>query len=244
MVYRFEATSVVGFVQMLASNYLAHGYFFYVTGRVPEGKNPEAIDRKILDKYGIELSAQQRSRRKALGNANLHYLRFQNLFVIVATHGKHLFFEHEANSLRDIRRVPLQFHGYSISVKRGGFLKKEENEQGEELVAKDHRHRVHVLIGKEAYRLLEAELLDLATHRSADKLKWMFWNQPYEPYAPVRRQLLRLLKAVNAKRDAMGFERLPYGCIRYRRQIVMPFELPMEGTMGQQDGARASNTGE
>ena len=225
MVYRFEATSVIGFVQMLASNYLAHGYFFYVTGRVPEGKSPEAIDRKILAKYGIELSPQQRSRRKAQGIANLQYLRFQNLFVIIATHGKHPFFETESNSIRDVRRVPLQFHGYSISVKRGGFLKKgEEGEDGEMAATKDHRNRVHVLIGKEAYKLLEAELLDLAAHRTAEKLKWVFWNQPFEPYAPIRRQLLTLLRAMNNKRAAMGYERLPYSCIRYRRQIVKPFE--------------------
>lgn len=222
MVYRFEATSVTGFVQMLASNYLAHGYFFYVTGRVPVGKSAEAIDRKILVKYGIELSPQQRSRRKAKGEANLHYLRFENLFVILATHGKHQFFESEANSVRDIRRAPLQFHGYSISVKRGGFLKK--GDDGEEGATKDNRYRVHVQIGKESYRLLEAQLLDLATHRTADKLKWMFWNQPFEPYAPIRRQLLSLLKSVNLKRVSIGYERLQFDSIRYRRQIVKPFE--------------------
>lgn len=222
MEYRYEATSVTGFVQMLVSNYLSHGYWFYVTGRVPEGKEAQSIDRKILVKYGIELSPQQRSRRKTKGDANLHYLRFEKLFVILATHGKHQFFETEANSVRDIRRAPLQFHGYSISVKRGGFLKKEDD--GEEGATKDNRHRVHVQIGKESYRLLEAELLDLATHRTAEKLKWMFWNQPFEPYAPIRRQLLTLLKSVNLKRASLGYERLGYDAIRYRREIVRPFE--------------------
>jgi hypothetical protein len=62
--YRFEAKSVEGFVQMLASNYLPHGYWFYVTGRIPDGKSAESIDQKILAKYGLELSRQQRSRRK------------------------------------------------------------------------------------------------------------------------------------------------------------------------------------
>lgn len=229
MEYRYEATSVAGFVQMLASNLLPHGYWFYVTGRVPEGKSPESIDRKILSKYGIEISKQQRARRKLQGAANLHYLRHGNFFIVVATHGKHLFFEQEAKSVRDIRRVPLQFHGYSISVKRGGFLKKEE---GEAEPTEDKRHRVRVLIGREAFNDLSSELLDLATHRTAEKLRWAFWNQPFEPYAPIRRQLLRVLRAVNAKRAAMGYEKLPSDCIRYRRNIVKPFELTGPGVEG------------
>ena len=155
MEYRYEATSVAGFVQMLVSNLLPHGYWFYVTGRVPEGKSPESIDRKILSKYGIEISRQQRSRNKLKGGANLHYLRHGNFFIVVGTHGKHPFFEQEAKSIRDIRRVPLQFQGYSISVKRGGFLKKEE---GEEEASQDKRHRVRVLIGREAFNQLSSEL--------------------------------------------------------------------------------------
>lgn len=222
MEYRYEATSVEGFVQMLASNYLPHGYWFYVTGFVPEGKERGAIDRKILSKYGIEISRQQRSRRKLQGASNLHYLRYQDFFVILATHGKHTFFEYEAKSIRDIRRVPLQFHGYSLSVKHGGFLRKEE---GEEEATNDKRYRVRVLIGRDSFNNLASELLDLATHRTAEKLRWAFWNQPFEPYAPIRRQLLMLLRAVNAKRLAMGYERLSSECIRYRRNIVKPFEL-------------------
>ena len=221
MEYRFEATSVEGFVQMLASNYLPHGYWFYVTGRIPEGKSAESIDQKILAKYGIELSRQQRSRRKLQGLANLQYLRFENFFVILATHGKHQFFEAEAATVKDIRKVPLQFRGYSISVKRGGFLKREV---GEEEATADKRHRVRVIISREAFRNLAGHLLDLATHRSAETLRWEFWNQPFEPYAPIRKQLLKVLRAVNNKRQSTGYEKLPFDCIRYRRAIVKPFE--------------------
>lgn len=223
--YRYEATSVQGFVQMLASNYLPHGYWFYVTGRIPEGKSADAIDQKILTRYGIELSRQQRSRRKLQGIANLHYLRFESFFVILATHGKHPFFEGEASSIRDVRKVPIQFYGYSISVKKGGFLKREE---GEECATADKRHRVRVIISRESFRDLAAYLLDLATHRNAETLRWEFWNQPFEPYAPIRKQLLKLLRAVNNKRVAMGYEKLPTDCIRYRRNIVKPFERQFE----------------
>jgi hypothetical protein len=224
MEYRFEATSVEGFVQMLASNYLPHGYWFYVTGRIPEGKSADSIDEKILAKYGIARSRQQRARRKLQGLANLQYLRFENFFVILATHGKHQFFESEGTTVKDIRKVPLQFRGYSISVKRGGFLKREE---GEDEATADKRHRVRVIISKEAFKNLAAHLLELSTHRTLETLRWEFWNQPYEPYAPIRKQMLKVLRAVNNKRTAMGYEKLPTDCIRYRRNIVKPFELAL-----------------
>src|SRR5262245_2344889 len=126
MRYRTEATSVEGFVQQLVSNYLAAGYWFYVTGHVPEPKDPRAVDRKLVERYGIDLSRPARSKRKAQGLANLHLLRFERFFVLVATHGRHVFFEEEASSIRDVRSVPIQFQGYSIAVKRGDFLPKAE----------------------------------------------------------------------------------------------------------------------
>lgn len=220
MKYRCEATTPEGFVQILASNYLPHGYWFYVTGSVPPGKCFDAIDAKLVDKYGIGLSRQQRARRKQLGAANLHYVRYRDFFVILATHGKHPFFAAEQESVRDIRKHPLQFQGYSLTVRRGGFLKKEA---GEEMASPDGRYRVRVSIGRNAYRDLYADLVDKAAHRSAETLRWELWNQPFEPYAPIRKQMLRVLRKVNQVRGAMGFEKLPTDVIRYKRKIVKPF---------------------
>ena len=50
---------------------------------------------------------------------------------------------------------------------------------------------------------------------------------PYEPYAPVRQQMLRILKLVNQSRKAAGLDTLGYDVLRYRRRIVRPFE-PLE----------------
>ena len=38
--YACETTSPEGFLQMLVCNYLTHGYYFYVSGWVPAGKDP------------------------------------------------------------------------------------------------------------------------------------------------------------------------------------------------------------
>ena len=127
MEYRCVATSVAGFVQQLVSCYLPHGYWFYVSGVVPLDKKPRAVDRKLLAKYGIGVSRSSRARRKAVGIANVHYLRYQRRFLLLATHGFHPFFDEEQKSIRDVRRVPIKFAGYSISVAKGGFKAKRSN---------------------------------------------------------------------------------------------------------------------
>ena len=54
MAYRCVATSVAGFVQQLAVSYVAHGYYFYVKGWIPERKTPARIDEKLVSKYGLD----------------------------------------------------------------------------------------------------------------------------------------------------------------------------------------------
>ena len=49
MEYRYEATSVAGFVQQLAIAYINHGYWFYVTRTIPERKDLAKTDRKIIE---------------------------------------------------------------------------------------------------------------------------------------------------------------------------------------------------
>jgi len=63
MEYRYEASSATGFVQQLACNYLPHGYWFYVTGRIPIPKDLRDVDQKLLAKYGIAISRPARARR-------------------------------------------------------------------------------------------------------------------------------------------------------------------------------------
>ena len=112
MQYRCEATSVEGFVQQVAVQYLRHGYWFYVAGRVPVGKDPGAVDRKLIAKYGVTLSSKERTRRKRAGLANLHYIRHDRFFLLMATHGQHRFFADETAQIRDARRQPIKFGGY------------------------------------------------------------------------------------------------------------------------------------
>jgi hypothetical protein len=91
MQYRCVAITVEGFVQQLAGCLLPHGYWFYVAGRIPPHKDPERVDAKLIARYGIDLSKRERARRKQRGYANLHYLRYERFFVLLATKGEHRF---------------------------------------------------------------------------------------------------------------------------------------------------------
>src|SRR5580693_2412595 len=106
MEYRCEATSVAGFIQQLAVAYVGRGYFFYVTGEIPERKDPRAVDRRIIEKYAVAVGKTARFRRKAAGLANIQYIRYRRAFVLLATSGKHPFFEEERKLIRDVREVP------------------------------------------------------------------------------------------------------------------------------------------
>lgn len=76
MTYRCVAASVAGFIQQLAVAYVAHGYWFYVSGVVPDHKDPVDLDRKIIAQYGLNISKWTRARRKQAGLANVQYLRY------------------------------------------------------------------------------------------------------------------------------------------------------------------------
>ena len=56
MAYRCEAQSPEAVVQLIAASYLRHGFYWYVTGSIPASKDPAVIDRKLIAKYGIDVS--------------------------------------------------------------------------------------------------------------------------------------------------------------------------------------------
>ncbi len=175
---------MTAFVQRVAVDLVQHGHFFYVTGTVPEQKDPQALDVKLVERYGLTLSKWARARRKEAGWASVHYVRLGRFFVLMATKGRHEFFTLESG-VRDIRRVPLRVAGYSISYRRGV----------------DRRYHVSVRIAPDEYLKLKSYLVGLATHRSVENLIAEFRRIPFEPYAPIRRQLLNILRAVNVSAE-------------------------------------------
>jgi hypothetical protein len=219
MPYRAEATSVEGFVQQIACSYLRHGYWFYVTGRIPAGKDPRAVDEKLIAKYGIAVSESTRARRKQAGRANLQYLRHERFFVILATQGVHPFFSEEGSAIRDIRRLPLSYAGYSISYRRGGLTR-----QGKA----DAMWHAHVRMDRRQYLDCRAWFCEWATRASVEELGRAFATFPAAAYAPVRRQLLLIHRAVNRLRSAIHRPIVPVEALPLRRRVVRPFVAETE----------------
>ena len=236
--YRYEAVSVDGFVEQLV-RYINTGHYFYVTGRIPEGKDVESVDKKLLIRYEVPMPRWQRARRKQAGIASVHYLRHERFFVLVATHGHHRFFvEHRPGQVRDCRRVGIKFAGYSIACKRGGYLRKEDKDLA---AVKDEKFRVRVQVTKEVYLDWKAYFLHQARRCSAERLARELHGFPYEPYAPVRQQMLNILRLVNKVRAERGFSKLEPSVLRYRRRIVKPFELSDAEASGEAPAKVAVN---
>jgi hypothetical protein len=112
--YRCEALSIEGFIQQLAVCYVGRGYFFCVTGVIPEGKDPRAVDEKLLRQYHIAVSKWRKWRGfHLIGEAKLQYLRFERFMVILATEGGHQFLKRERHAIRDARNKPRQSFRYA-----------------------------------------------------------------------------------------------------------------------------------
>lgn len=202
-------------MQYVSCNLLPHGYWFYVTGRIPRNKDPRLVDAKLIEKYGANVSPSERHRRKRAGVANIRYLRLERFFVLLATHGRHPFFEEERQAIRDVRRVPLRVGDYAISYRRGGRTREK---------TPDRKWHSHVAINRRKANQLKAHFRELALRLSAERLALKFYWLPYAAYAPVRRQLLGILKEVNRVRKLAGRSRLPYEVLPLRRRPVRPFE--------------------
>jgi hypothetical protein len=201
--YRYLATTEEGFLQQLAVCYLANGYYFYVPGVIPEGKDPVLTDQKILRKYGIAMSKWGRYRRRKMGAASLQYLRLDRFFLILGTEGRHRFFEEEEEVIRDVRRTPIRFRDYSVSYKNG---------------------HAHVRIERTTFEEMKAYFEGIAAKRPWEVLMVELEALPYERYAPVRAQLRELHRLVNRVRKAAGLRVLPQSCVWGRRTPCRPFD--------------------
>ena len=222
MTYRYEAQSPEAVVQLIAASYLRHGFYWYVTGSIPSGKDPVKIDRKLIAKYGIDVSEWNRRSRKQRGVANAHYLRYQRWFILLVSEGHHALKQPstkggEGEHLRDCRRTPIRFNGYSISYRRAGVTPAG--------VASPKWH-AHVRIDDDTYRVLKDRFVDLAMHRSAETLATEFARIPFARYAPIRRQLLNILRAINERRKQQNFEVIPHTALKLRRTPVKVYVRP------------------
>lgn len=225
MPYRYEAQKPESVVQLIAASYLRHGFYWYVTGVIPNGKDPAKTDRKLISKYHIDISEWQRRDRKRRGIANAHYLRYRRWFILLVNEGHHPLKQPasqggEGDSLKDCRRTPIRFEGYSISYRKAGICRTSAG-------ATDQRQRwhAHVRMDDTTYRSLKSYFADIATHRTSEKLTEELGQIPFARYAPIRRQLLNILRLINDRRKQQRYELIPHTALKLRRTPV-PVYVP------------------
>jgi len=206
--YQYLAASPNAFVQQLAVAYVSHGYRYYVTGIVPDNKNAVLVDKKLIEKYDVAISKWARARRKQRGLANVHYLRHYQFFVLIATKGAHYFFDQEGPVLKDIRHEPVKYAGYCVSYKLGV----------------DRKRHSSVRINPVQYKQLKSYFTEIATRRSVEQISKELGQLPFEPYAPVRRQMLNIHRAINRNRKKAGLVPVPITVLRLRRHVVKAFD--------------------
>ncbi|WP_148075899.1 hypothetical protein [Bythopirellula goksoeyrii] len=252
--YRCQATSIDGLVQQVAVSYLRHGYWYYVTGMIPEEKDPEEIDSKLIARYQIDVTERERASRKRSGLANMQYIRHESFFLLMCSQGLHEFRQREEDLIRDARKVPILipkvarlrrkkkkhadsrlFEGYAVSYRRGHWARKSEEDKtlykelrgrGERPARgeRDHAWRSRVEIEKRTYRRLRAYFLNIAPHRSVQNLAHELDAISYQPYAPVRQQLLALVRDINKVRKIAGVKLpVPYEVLNLKRVQIHPF---------------------
>ncbi len=287
MELRYLVSSPAALVQQLALSTLRYGYRYFVTGMLPERKDPVAFDERIIAKYDIAITDWRRRERLARGLANVKYLRCDRFFLLIASDGHHQFKELEAKTLRcaqgdgawrrRLTYIPDRFvvsapiivptetptaphrkngkavghlPAYEVSFVRRGYQRKcdAERDAYQSAIAawkasgmKSRRPSKgkraegwvsRVAIERRTYKQLRSHFLNIATKRSRETLTREFRDLQFAPYAPVREQLLRLVKDVNQRRKTAGIrdtQLLEYRqALRLKRtQLVVFKEQPL-----------------
>lgn len=208
--YRYHATTVDGLIQQL-SLYLSKGYWFYVSGKIPKGKDARRVAEKLIAKYDVMASKYVRVRRKRKGYYNTQFILHDEFWWLLATQGTHPkdepmnpyrggFFR--AEHPKDARRIPIKAFGYSLSMSQG----------------------VKVRIEREQFAVIRDWMLEHANKRPKSWHEYQIRKLPFQPYGPVRKQLEKIVVQLNALRRRAGKERLRKTCIRYKIERVRPFD--------------------
>lgn len=198
---------------------IGKGYYNYHVGYIKAGKENKAtnIDSKIIEKYNMDLSKDQRARRKKKKLANFYYLRWQNVFVILKTDGE-----------LDVS-IDDKFYDIRIKQKEANRLKIKVSEIIEfniSLQYKDSNKRsVTVALSNATYKNLKAEIEDMIQHKQIKKLENLFAKLRGLPaWKGVIKQEYLLLEEVYKYAKKYNLNKKKKGV--YKNIIKYPKEYP------------------
>lgn len=189
----FEAKSANAFVQHLSVRLIGNGYCFYVQGEIPDHKDPEKVDQKFVERYGVGVSKWVQFRRKERGEAKVRYLRFKQHFILVATEAaavqNHPFFVSERALIKDARLAAFECFGYSIRCRQDRLG------QYHPSVRLSFGRFVAFRMAVMANPFLESS--EIVARIQSERLLW---------FSGVKRQVFRTLSILNDVRRKSGLE--------------------------------------
>ncbi len=206
--YPCVASSPLAFINQLAYAYIDYGYRFYVTGVVPKRLTPSELDARLIEKFGLDITRDQRSRQRACGDGSIHYLRYERFWVLISTpakNGNPFFIQNTEPKTgqrlwQDVWKRAITFHGYAIRAPAG------------ELLIQMDRHE---------FKRLKNELLELAKFVSAERLTTFIRQQfRYEQYPSVQEQLYRLVETLNQRLKRSGLGRIEFSQLKRGRKVA------------------------
>ena len=193
---------------------VTNGYFFYFHNRLSKRWDPESLDRKLIEKWGLDQPGWKREKRRRGHAPAIWYLRYDRSYLLTATHGKgrdgqpHEFFRYYGDNILDIRRHPVQFRGYAIHYP---------------ISANSGQRRLTVRLNAQRYDELRSRLTKMAIqdrYRQPELLEAECSRLPYQWYWGVQQQVRGIVKQVNRRRRYAGFEPLRLSCVPRRARIA------------------------
>lgn len=147
---------------------VGRGYYNYCVGYIPSDKGHKMfdIDKKIMDKYNINISKDQRYRRKKKKLANFYYLRWQHWFFILRSDGAVDF--NVDDKFYDIRVKQKEVNRLKVVV--SGCLEFNLGLQKKG----NGKSSVTVSLSNHTYKEFKAEIEDLIQHKQINKLEDFF----------------------------------------------------------------------
>lgn len=147
---------------------VGRGYYFYHVGKISEKKLDKAIDidKKIINKYNINIDKYKRNRRKQKKLANFYYMRYHTTFIILHTDGRldveldDEFFDARIKQT-EVNRLKIgASNGVSFNI---SLVHKERNQ-----------YKVTVSLSNETYKNFRTEIEEYIQQRQIKKLEEFF----------------------------------------------------------------------
>ncbi len=177
-----QAVPTLGFfLRRIAIDYMRYGYYRWALRFIPPERDPQTLDAKLSEAYGVTACRTTRMRQRRRGLAVVQYVRWEHTFVLLATEGTH----EQFGKLRsyDARNAPLHIGAYAIGVDGSG------------VVVVQVRQQVWLAVSKRIHLNALGDRTIVETRINA---------LPFYRFPGVTGQLRDLVKTVNQRRRVAG----------------------------------------